>query len=96
MNKKTILFFSRSELVHLYGKLHDYLYNHFDIIHVAYSNTEAEILSNKFGISNVLNFKEEFNNLISSKNYDDKLIHEIDRLFIFETNDDVRNRSTVY
>lgn len=85
MQKKTILFFSRCELVHLYGKLHKHLISDFNIIHVAYSKIEADILINVHGVTNVFIFKHEF--IVESKKLkvDKELIEEIDRLFITQT-----------
>lgn len=57
MEKKSILFFSRLELAFLYGSLHEYLKDHFNITHVAYSDEEAEVLKTQFGILNVIVFK---------------------------------------
>ncbi|PSK94452.1 hypothetical protein [Taibaiella chishuiensis] len=58
MNRKTLLFYSRSELTYLYGSLHEYLKDDFEIVHVAYAREEADILKNQFGIENVIVFKE--------------------------------------
>ena len=56
--KQNILFFSRCDLTHLYGQLHNYLISDFNIIHVAYSMLEVDILQKEYGIKNVINFKE--------------------------------------
>lgn len=58
MEKKSVLFFSRLELAFLYGSLHEYLKEYFNIVHVAYSSYEAEILRTRFGISELLIFKD--------------------------------------
>jgi hypothetical protein len=58
MEKKNILFFSRSELSYLYGSLNENLVHEFNIIHVAYSQYEADILYNEFGIEDVIIFKD--------------------------------------
>lgn len=85
MKKKTILFFSRCELVHMYGKLHKYLISDYNIVHVAYSEDEASVLLNDYGISNIWIFKNEF--LVEKEEFTlcNTLIKEIDNLFIYQT-----------
>ena len=85
MQKKTILFFSRCELVHLYGKLHKYLIPDYNIVHVAYSEVEATVLVNDFGLSHIWIFKNEFIVEKEKCKLSNALIEEIDRLFINET-----------
>lgn len=58
LQKKSILFFSRCELTYLYGSLHKYLNDFFNIIHVAYSQHERDILIQQFAIENVIVFKD--------------------------------------
>jgi hypothetical protein len=85
MNKKTLLFFSRSELTHLYGMVSKYLEKDFNIVHVAYSDIEANILEKKYAIKTDFIFKSEICNCtISSDNYS-QLISEIDNLFMCQT-----------
>lgn len=85
MQKKTILFFSRCELVHLYGKLHKHLISDFNIIHVAYSQFEADVLMDIHGIKNVFIFKNEFTSESKNLNLNKLVIEDIDRLFIEQT-----------
>lgn len=85
MQKKTILFFSRCELVHLYGKLHKHLISDFNIIHVAYSQFEADVLMDIHGIKNVFIFKNEFTSESKNLNLNKIVIEDIDRLFIEQT-----------
>lgn len=84
MRKKNILLFSRSELTYLYGSLHKYLKESSNIIHVAYSQYEAAILKNEFGINDVIILKE-----ITKKYLDCKVTHDdlekIDQLLLDQT-----------
>ena len=68
-----ICFFSRCNLVYLYGALDKALSEKYDFIHVAYSDTEYEILTKQFNISEhkIVHFKHKlsdasFKNAISS------------------------------
>jgi capsule polysaccharide modification protein KpsS len=85
MQKKTILFFSRCELVHLYGKLHKYLIDNYNIVHVAYSEEEAAVLVNDYGLSDILILKNEFILEKTKFKLNNELTEEIDRLFINQT-----------
>ncbi len=85
MKKKTILFFSRSELVHLYAMLTEHLVDHFNIIHIAYSKTEAEILKNKYSINSNFILKDEIKLNITDSYPTNDLIQELDDLFLTET-----------
>ena len=85
MNKKTILFFSRCELVDLYGKLHKHLAEDFNIIHVAYSEIEADTLKNIYNIDGVIIFKNEFLIHQNKLALDPLFFNELDELFIKET-----------
>ena len=85
MQKKTVLFFSRCELVHLYGKLHKYLISDFNVIHVAYSQVEADILKNSYVIENIIIFKNEFLIQKQQLKINDVFFIELDALFIEET-----------
>jgi hypothetical protein len=82
MQKKTILFFSRCELVHLYGKLHKYLITDYNIVHVAYSDEEAMILVNDYGISNIWILKKQIQFEKEKFKSNNALIEEIDNIFI--------------
>lgn len=85
MNKKTILFFSRCELVDLYGKLHKHLSEDFNIVHIAYSEIEANILKTTYNIEGITIFKNEF--LIHQNNLkvDQLFFNELDEIFEKET-----------
>jgi hypothetical protein len=83
--KKTILFFSRCELVHLYGELHENLVSKFEVIHVAYSTVEANILKNKYGIENVIIFKNEFLVKKDKLKISDTFFEDLDAVFIKQT-----------
>ena len=73
-----VCFFSRCNLVYLYGSIDNALKTKYDFVHVAYSDREYEILVNRFNIlpERIVNFKktlreylkndystEEYNNL---------------------------------
>jgi len=85
--KQNILFFSRCDLTHLYGQLHNYLILDFNIIHVAYSTLEADILQKKYGIENVINFKERV--LLAEREtvVDETFLKKLDNLFRTQTDD---------
>lgn len=85
MQKKTVLFFSRCELVHLYGKLHEYLILDFNIVHVAYSQIEADVLKNSYGVENIIIFKNEFLVQKQKVKINDAFFIELDALFISAT-----------
>lgn len=79
---KRIVLFSRCELVHLYGNLNTHLSSSFEIIHLAYSKSEKQILNTEYGIQNVICFEEEINSLYLIESFNDRLCHEIDELII--------------
>ena len=56
---KNLCFFSRSELTYLYGSLHKYLKNKYNLIHIAYDNEDAKLLKESFGIEHPIIFKKE-------------------------------------
>jgi hypothetical protein len=61
-DKKTILFFSRMGLTHLFGSIDKLLKNEYNIVHVAYSDTEYAILNEKYNIKpdyNLVQYMEE-------------------------------------
>ncbi len=84
--KKTILLFSRSDLVYLYGGLHKYISNEFNVIHVAYSKFEANILEVQYGIKNFILFKDKFK---EKKNiqFEKPFYEMLDEMFISYSND---------
>lgn len=61
--KKNILFFSRCELVYLYGNLNKYLIDRYNTIHIAYSDQEYKVLYENFQIKNVIHFRNELKNI---------------------------------
>lgn len=79
---KTIVFFSRLKLTYLYGALHKSLSDNFNIIHLAYSRTEYDILKNDFGISDVLIFQDQVNQLYASHEYSEELSKLMDKDFL--------------
>ena len=83
--KKTILFFSRCELVHLYGALHEKMIANFEIVHIAYSDIEANILRSNYGIKDVIIFKNEYTFQIENADINEDFLREIDTLFIKQT-----------
>ncbi|NDA64592.1 MAG: hypothetical protein EBX50_21565, partial [Chitinophagia bacterium] len=76
---KTILLFSRNDLVNLYGGLANRLKNEFRFVHLAYSNAERRILNEKYGITDVVVFKEEIDKLFHFIKYDPALDTIIDQ-----------------
>lgn len=84
--KKRVLFFSRCDLVHLYGQLNEHLISDFNIIHVAYSKDEETILKNIYGVKDVINFKELFIKQKANIKIDEVFFDNLDALFIKQTN----------
>jgi hypothetical protein len=82
---KKITFFSRCELVHLYGRITPYLENYFEINHLAFSKVEQEILTQKYNIKNVVCLKDELEKFYLSGKVDSNIIIEIDDLIIKES-----------
>ncbi|MHA3787238.1 capsular polysaccharide export protein, LipB/KpsS family [Flavobacterium hauense] len=83
--KKTVLFFSRCDLVHLYGPLGKYLSSDLNIVHVAYSKLEADILRNEYGIDSVITFKEIYKEKLSIDSHP-AFFKMLDELFINNSN----------
>lgn len=83
--KQNILFFSRCDLTHLYGQLHKYLISDFNIIHVAYSKIEADILKKEYSIENVINFKERIDLVDKETVVDEMFLKKLDDLFTTQT-----------
>ena len=50
----SIILFSRCELVDLYGSISERLSENFNVIHLAYSKLEEDILRNKYGIKDII------------------------------------------
>ena len=82
---KKIVLFSRVELVHLYGNISPYLSGSYEIIHLAYSDTEENILREKYNIKQVINFKKEIAKLYEEERLDSYLCSKIDQLIISQT-----------
>ena len=82
---KNLLFFSRCELVNLYGRLSPYIAKKYNIVHLAYSDKEEEILKNQYGINEVINFKKETKKIYDKEQLNPKLLSVIDELFIRES-----------
>lgn len=80
---QSILLFSRCELVDLYGSMSPYLSSNYDVIHLAFSNVEADILRNKYNINNVIIFKDEVSLILDQLEIDNQCIDDLDS-FIFE------------
>jgi len=83
---KSILLFSRCQLVHLYGSIDKFLRLEFDITHLAYSSKEKKILEEKYGIEKVILFKEEVEKVYNLEKLDLNLCNEIDSLIIKNSN----------
>jgi len=82
---KTILLFSRNDLVNLYGGLAKRLKNEFRFVHLAYSHVERRILNEKYGITDVVVFKDEIDKLFHFIKYDPALDTIIDQEVIKHT-----------
>ncbi len=82
---KNILLFSRCELVHLYGRLNPYLSKSYNIIHLAFSKKEEDILKNKYHIEKIINFTNETEKILASEELNKNILNEIDRVFIEES-----------
>lgn len=82
---KKIVLFSRCELTHLYGRLDKHLASSYEIIHLAYSEEEEQILRKEYGIDTIINFKEEIRNIYNSEIFDINICNKIDSLIIEQT-----------
>jgi hypothetical protein len=82
---KKITFFSRCELVHLYGRITPHLKNKFEIHHIAYSKTEKEILEQIYNITNVTCLQDELKDFFNNNKIDLKIVNKIDELIIKES-----------
>ncbi len=79
---KKITFFSRCELVHLYGRITPHLKNNFEINHLAFSKIEKEILEKEYNIKNVICLQDELEKIYYKAPVNSKIILEIDTLII--------------
>lgn len=83
---KKIVFFSRSRLTDLYGLLTPYLEPHHEIIHLAYSEQERDILIDKYSISKVEVFFQKISELYKKEKVDLELCEDIDAMIIEQSN----------
>lgn len=83
---KNIIFFSRCKLAHLYGRISKDLSSHHNIIHVAFSDVEYEILSKEYHIENIINLNERLKYLLEVTKFDKEICNEIDELIISQSN----------
>ena len=81
---KTILFFDRCDLTRLYILLTKELQDKVEIIHVAFSDTEARFLD-EAGLS-YINYQNEFSHEVDTFSFSHELINEIDS-FILKQSD---------
>lgn len=79
---KTILLFSRCQLVDLYGSMSSELGAQYNVIHVAYSDEEEQILKKKYGVKEIINFKNEVSTILLKDNVTSERINLIDNLII--------------
>lgn len=73
---KTILFFDRSELTYLYGKMTQYI-EKAEVIHVAYSQNESKMLS-QMGIKCDYIYLDSFKNIYDTCEVSEDTLQEID------------------
>lgn len=83
--KRTIVLFSRSELTYLYGSVDKYLKTDLNVIHIAYSKFEADILSSSFNIKCDYVFKNLLG-ILSEKDLDNLDIGNVDQFLLDTTN----------
>lgn len=86
-HKKTILFFSRCQLADFYGSMSEEFTQNFEVLHIAYSNVEEEILKKRYNIKHVINLKKEISLLLNHVVVNDEIIKEIDTLIINQSKD---------
>ena len=82
-----ICFFSRCNLTYLYGSLNNALAGKYDIVHVAYSQIEYDILTKKFNIpeNKIVLFKKELHTYLQ-KDYSKYNVDELDSHIITASN----------
>ncbi|NVO08506.1 MAG: hypothetical protein HXX16_00960 [Bacteroidales bacterium] len=83
---KKVILFSRNDLVNLYGGIGQHLIGAINIVHLAYSKEEEQILRERYNVVDIINFKGEISQLIGQEQIDLDLIHQIDQLIIDQTN----------
>ena len=86
---KNLCFFSRSELVYLYGSLDKYLKNKYNIIHIVYDNEEAKLLKESSGVQHPIILKKEMEK-ISQEDLSKITLEEID-CFLLQNTDQIFN-----
>lgn len=74
----TIILFHRMSLVHIYGALSPYLAETYNVIHIAYSAKEAEVLKSKYDISADYIFVDEIKSLLEERELESSLIARLD------------------
>lgn len=74
-----VAFFSRCQLVHLYGGMHKYLSNSIECIHIAYSDAEEHILSKLYHINVSYNLTKMFYKYYKNEFVDKELCNLIDK-----------------
>ena len=86
---KNLCFFSRSELVYLYGSLDKYLKNKYNIIHIVYDNEESKLLKESSGVQHPIILKKEMEK-ISQEDLSKITLEEID-CFLLQNTDQIFN-----
>lgn len=81
--KQKIVFFSRCELTYLYGSLHKYLSDTYEVLHVAYDDEEEKILKEQFGITTTYHLKKMMR-AVNQEELSKVCLEEID-MFLQET-----------
>lgn len=90
-----VAFFSRCNLVHLYGKLHEHVSKFSDVIHIAYSSTEEDILRNQYGIQHVINMENRLVDIANELKFTEKEIGELDQFIIQNSKERFNLNSTL-
>ncbi len=83
---KKVLLFSRCQLVHLYGTISKNLESNVEVIHLAYSITEEDILKKNYNIKKIINFNTEVEIISKVEKLDLKKCEEIDNEIIKYSN----------
>lgn len=78
---KTLLFFDRCDLTRLYVQLTTELQGKFNVIHVAYSQADIELLKGA-GIRDYFDYQSEFSHLVDTLNVTEDLLRELDDFII--------------
>lgn len=79
---KTIVLFSRCELVNLYGRISENLSSEHKVIHIAFSDIEKKILEEKYSIKKVINFSDEIKKLYLNESVNIEYCKLIDDVII--------------